>query len=154
MTLNQLFLKDLTLHARDVTTLLPLAPTNLVFVHRENRGRGQKKQEYEIAAYFEGNVVQFLNLRDLSDRTKFYELMDKLGVNWDDCYDQLRERYKKTNDGEDLNTFDVIVGPELFVDIDLNSLSILKMHMRPCSTNMKRFYGASTNTISHSRLTS
>jgi hypothetical protein len=118
MTLNQLFLKDLTLHARDVTTLLPLAPTNLVFVHRENRGRGQKKQEYEIAAYFEGNLVQFLNLRDLSDRTKFYELMDKLGVNWDDCYDQLRERYKKTNDGEDLNTFDVIVGPDLFVDIE------------------------------------
>lgn len=118
MTLNQLFLKDLILRGHDVTTRLPLAPTNLVFVHRENRGRGQKKQEYEVAAYFEGNVVRFLNLSDLSDRAKFYELMDEMSVDWDDCYDQLRARYKKNNDGEDLNTYDVIVGPELFVDIE------------------------------------
>lgn len=118
MTLNQLFLKDLILRGRDVTTRLPLAPTNLVFVHRENRGRGQKKQEYEVAAYFEGNVMRFLNLSDRTERTKFYDLVDGLGVDWDDCYDQLRARYKKNNDGEDLNTYDVIVGPDLFVDIE------------------------------------
>lgn len=64
MALNQLFLKDLILRERDVTERLPLAPTNLMFVHRENRGRGQKKQTYEVAAYFEGNVLRFLNLSD------------------------------------------------------------------------------------------
>ena len=62
--LNQLFLKDLILRERDVTKRLPLAPINLVFVHRENQGRGQKKQEYEVATYFEGNIVRFLNLSD------------------------------------------------------------------------------------------
>ena len=118
MTLNQLFLKDLILRGRDVTTRLPLAPINLVFVHRENQGRGQKKQEYEVATYFEGNTVRFLNLSDLGDRNAFYDLMDKLGVDWENCYDQLRARYKKSNDGEDLNTYDVIVGPGLFVDIE------------------------------------
>lgn len=118
MALNELFLKDLILRERDATTRLPLAPTNLVFVHRENRGRGQKKQTYEVAAYFEGNMVRFLNLSDLAERTKFYDLMDELGVNWDDCYDQLRARYKKNNDGEDLSMYDVFVGPELFVDIE------------------------------------
>ena len=118
MALNQLFLKDLILRQCDVTTRLPLAPTNLMFVHRENRVRDHKKQEYEVAAYFEGNIVRFLNLNDLEDRNAFYDLIDELGVDWDNCYDQLRARYKKSNDGEDLNTYDVIVGPGLFVDIE------------------------------------
>jgi len=43
MALNQLFLKDLILRQCDVTTRLPLAPTNLMFVHRENRVRDHKK---------------------------------------------------------------------------------------------------------------
>lgn len=118
MALNQLFLKDLILRERDVTERLPLAPTNLMFVHRENRGRGQKKQAYEVAAYFEGNIVRFLNLSDRAERTKFYDLVDELGVDWDNCYEQLRARYKKNNDGEDLSAYDVIVGPGLFVDIE------------------------------------
>ena len=118
MALNQLFLKDLILRQCDVTTRLPLAPTNLMFVHRENRVRDHKKQEYEVAAYFEGNIVRFLNLNDLEDRNAFYDLIDELGVDWDNCYDQLRARYKKSNDGEDLNTYDVIVGPGFFVDIE------------------------------------
>lgn len=118
MALNQLFLKDLILRERDVTKRLPLAPANLMFVHRENRGRGQKKQAYEVAAYFEGNIVRFLNLSDRTARAKFYDLVDVLGVDWDNCYEQLRARYKKSNDGEDLSAYDVIVGPELFVDIE------------------------------------
>ncbi|MBZ0298688.1 MAG: hypothetical protein K8J31_03060 [Anaerolineae bacterium] len=118
MILNQLLLKDLILRERDVTERLPFAPTNLMFVHRENRGRGQKKQEYEIATYFEGNIVRFLNLSDRTERTTFYDLVDELGVDWDNCYEQLRARYKKNNNGEDLSTYDVIVGPGLFVDIE------------------------------------
>lgn len=118
MALNQLFLKDLILRERDVTERLPLAPTNLMFVHRENRGHGQKKQAYEVAAYFEGNVLRFLNLGDLTERAKFYDFVDELGVDWDNCYEQLRARYKKNNDGEDLSAYDVIVGPGLFVDIE------------------------------------
>jgi hypothetical protein len=118
MALNQLFLKDLILRERDVKKRLPLAPTNLMLVHRENRSRGQKKQAYEVAAYVEGNIVRFLNLSDRTARAKFYDLVDELGVDWDNCYEQLRARYKKSNDREDLNTYDVIVGPELFVDIE------------------------------------
>jgi hypothetical protein len=44
--------------------------------------------------------------------------VDELGVDWDNCYEQLRARYKKNNDGEDLSAYDVIVGPGLFVDIE------------------------------------
>jgi len=117
VSLNQLFLKDLILRGRDVSKRLTLAPVPLVFVHRENRGRGNKAVRYEVAAYFEGNVIRFLDLNKPIEREAFYEKMDSLGVDWDDCYDRLLAWYKKLND-EDLTTYDVAVGPGLFVNIE------------------------------------
>lgn len=118
MILNQLFLKDTLLQQRNVRDRLPLAPEQIMFVHKENRGKGEEKQGYEIALYFDNGQAHFLDIRtSLDDRKQFYDYVDALGIDWDEHYEEMEGRHGKSAKHKEITSYDVIVGPGFFVEI-------------------------------------
>src|SRR5437016_9921583 len=79
---------------------------------------------YETLLSFENDTLRFLDLRDPSQRQQGEALLAQLGVNWEDMYEKMCRKYRKTGEqGEDkeLMNYDVIVGPGLFIELeDLN----------------------------------
>jgi len=115
--LNQLFLKHAILHSKDIAACLPLIPTNQVFVHKETHGRGKDKVIYEAALYFKDGAAHFLDLGREEDRTAFLQLLANYGVDWAARYEEMRDWNKKSGENQDMGAYDVIVGPNLFLEI-------------------------------------
>jgi hypothetical protein len=118
MLMNELFLKDSILRQRDVRGRLPLIVEDLVFVRKENRGRGDSKRSFEVAMYFKDNRLQFLDIeKSLEDREIFYTLLENIGMDWDAYYEQMQAYHLKLDEDKDLNSYDLIIGPGLLIEI-------------------------------------
>jgi hypothetical protein len=122
VALSQLYLKDVLRHGRSARERLPLAPKGFVFIRKERYFPFQPP--YETLLSFENDTLRFLDLRDPSQRQQGEALLAQLGVDWEDMYEKLCRKYRKTGEqGEDkeLMNYDVIVGPGLFIELeDLN----------------------------------
>lgn len=127
VSIYQLFLKSIVMQQLNVTNLLPLISTKYAFVRKVTYGvRRDEKVSYEVAMYFKNNQLRCINLGGApEEREEFDVLLDEWGVDWIENYQNMLKKYKKLSDeGEppkDLSSYDVIVGPGLFIEIeDLN----------------------------------
>jgi hypothetical protein len=115
--LNQLFLKAVILHEKDaVEAKLPYAPVPYFFI----RKRTYSGNSYEVMHYFENNIPKFMPLLDEASRNERKRLAIALGINWDQMYERMLDKYKpnrKSNE-EQLTSYDVILGPNLFIDLE------------------------------------
>jgi hypothetical protein len=122
VALSQLYLKDVLRYGRSVRERLPLAPTGFVFMRKERYFPFQPP--YETLLSFENDALHFLDLRDPIQRQKGEALLAQLGVDWEEMYEKMCRKYRKTgeHDGDkELMNYDVIVGPGLFIELeDLN----------------------------------
>lgn len=125
MLFNQLYLKDVILNQCRATSRLPVL-SDLIFVHREHQVIGGAKRKFETAMHFLNDRVQFYDLiNEAGDREAFFDLLKRWNVDWDDNYSKMVDRYRGREDGKDLPTFDVIIGPGLFVEITGASEAVL-----------------------------
>ncbi len=116
VALSELYLKCAIVHGIE-RFALPLLPEELVFIRRDRFGG----EVFTTALWFEGHRLRFIDLRDPTQREAFYQLLDRWGVGWDEQYELLlaeRRRISKDGTPNDLPTFDIIVGRDLFVAIE------------------------------------
>lgn len=110
--LAQLYLKEMVQSRRRVRYRLPLLPVDHVFI--------RKKHDHETLLYVEKNVLYFLDLRDPAACAMRDELLMRLGVNWDAMYAVMRQKHLSggtLGDAHELARYDVIIGPDLFVEL-------------------------------------
>jgi hypothetical protein len=118
MLLNELFLKDCILQQRQVQNRLPLLPSELIFVHKENRGRGADKQSFEVAMYCQDNRLCFLDLdKSMEDREGLDSLLAAIDMDWDSCYEMMQAYQQKLEGKQELNSYDLIIGRGLILQI-------------------------------------
>jgi hypothetical protein len=122
VALSQLYLKDVIRYEHSVRERLPLVPTGFVFMRKERYFPYQPP--YETLLSFENDSLRFLDLRDPSQRQQGEALLAQLGVHWEEMYEKMRQKYRKTgehDEDKELMNYDVIVGPGLFIELeDLN----------------------------------
>lgn len=117
MALYQLYLKEVILHERSVEERLPLAPKQYVFIRKARAS----SETHETMLFFSRDRLRFVDLRDEAGRIQRDELLRELGVNWDDMYDRMLEKYhRKSGDQEarDLPSYDVMIGPDCFIELE------------------------------------
>ena len=116
VSMNQLFLKDIVMRSRSVSERLPGKYPPYIFVRKQT----QNGTPYEVALYFDKGIVRFLDLRNPAHREVFVERLQTFNVVWDANYRAMSTRYRK-EDGAELRRYDLIIGADLFVEIeDLN----------------------------------
>jgi hypothetical protein len=120
MALSQLYLKDVLLNERRIQQRLPLLPAKYAFIRKARYAGGP----YETLLYVEDDVVRFINVGEPDGPDRRDVLLGQLGVNWDDMYKQMLLKYRRLGGNEEvkeLTSYDVIIGPGLFVELeDLN----------------------------------
>jgi hypothetical protein len=116
--LNELYLKCSIIHGQE-TYPLPLLPDQMAFVRR----RTYDGTKYTVALCFENNQPRFIHLENPEEKPAFYVLLKQWGIDWLDKHKQLlieRNRFKDTitEADKELPSFDILVGPDLFVAIE------------------------------------
>lgn len=114
MALSQLYLKDAIINERSVRERLPLLPVGYVFI-RKARYSGNA---YETLLSIDGDTLHFVDLRDPNGRDRRDEILHALRVPWETMYERMRSKYHKTESGEEVKDYDVIVGPGLFIELE------------------------------------
>lgn len=116
--LNELYLKCSILRGQE-TYALPYLPDQMAFVRR----RIYDGTKYTVALCIENHQQHFIHLESPEEKSAFYALLKRWGVDWLDKHKQLlieRNKFKDTitETGRELSSFDIIVGPDLFVAIE------------------------------------
>ncbi len=116
--LNELYLKCSIIHGQE-TYPLPLLPDQMAFVRR----RTYDGTKYTVALCFENHQPHFIHLENPEEKSAFYALLKRWGIDWLDKHKQLlieRNKFKETitETDKELPSFDIIVGPDLFVAIE------------------------------------
>jgi hypothetical protein len=110
--LTQLALKDILYYQRSVQRWLPFLPQEYIFI--------RKNHAYETMLYFENDTINFLDLRDASQVVGRDDLFSHLGVDWATMYERMLEAAYERGElepGQEPVCYDVIVGPDLFVEL-------------------------------------
>lgn len=120
VALAQLYLKDVIYSGRSVQERLPAAPTGLVFIRKDRYF--PKQPAYETLLSFERDRLRFLDLRDPQQRQQADALLAQLGIDWEEMYEEMLVQHKKTGgqneEGKELLSYDIIVGPGLFIELE------------------------------------
>lgn len=116
--LYQLYMKHIALNPQELVNFpLPFAPNDYIYVSKEN------KKSPEFILYFQNGLPVFKAITDEESRDLHKQLVKNKGIDWDNCYEQLLDKYKPNRSEKEveLTTYNVIIGNGLFVDIeDLN----------------------------------
>jgi len=116
VSMNQLFLKDVVMCNRSAREHLPNVNPPYIFVRKQT----QNGVPYEVALYFDRDTIRFLDLRNPVQREVFFAQLQAINVDWNANYRAMSTRYRKSK-GAELKRYDLIMGPELFAEIqDLN----------------------------------
>jgi hypothetical protein len=112
VALTQLALKDIVYYQRSVQQWLPSLPSEYIFI--------RKDRAYETLLYVENDTINFLDLRDASQVVGRDDLLSRLGVDWTAMYEKMLEAARERGElepGQEPTRYDVIVGPDLFVEL-------------------------------------
>lgn len=119
-SLMQLALKAIVCLDKPVSECLPFFPEDLIYVCKQRNIPGLP-EPFETMMYVENNHLHFLDLRDHEQRMQAQERCLRLGVNWFECMEQMIVKYKREEKPEEeraLPNYHVIIGPDLFVEIE------------------------------------
>ena len=116
VTLDRFFLKELVMRQADLQEYtLPLAPVNYIFLQKTTH----KGNSYEVMLSFQNNRLVFVDLATPEGKDSRQELAVSYGLDWDDLYDQMLNRNKPNRTaGEELSSYDIILGPGQFIEIE------------------------------------
>lgn len=115
MTLYELYLKDVILNKRSLQRL-PFLPTQYAFIRKAT----YEGVSYETMLYFEDDALHFINIDESDGPSQRDEILERFGIDWEDMYLEMLKKYKRIKEDEikELTHFDVIVGPNLFVELE------------------------------------
>ncbi|GHO65583.1 hypothetical protein KSC_044750 [Ktedonobacter sp. SOSP1-52] len=119
-SLLQLALKAILYSDKPLSGCLPFFPENLMYVCKRRNIAGLA-QPFETMMYVEDDHLRFLDLRDPEQRIQAQERCLRLGVDWFECSEQMIYKYKREERPQDeraLPNYHVIIGPNLFVEIE------------------------------------
>ena len=114
----QLYLKQIVLHPEKIAELpLPYAPVDYIYLYKKNR------KTPPVMLFFDNKIPNFRTIDEEKDRQFLAKKAGEMGVNWEVNYGQLLDKYKPDRDPDEteLNQYHIILGNDLFVEIeDLN----------------------------------
>ncbi len=119
-SLMQLALKALVYAKKSVAGCFPFLPENLIYICKQRNVAGLAVP-FETMMYVEYGHLCFLDLRDPEQRMHAQERCLRLGVNWFERSEHMIAKYKRDEKPEDqraLPSYHVIVGPNLFLEIE------------------------------------
>src|SRR5260221_3193449 len=120
VSLAQLYLKAIVCSKDRLSGRLPFLPPDLLYV-RKLRNIPGLKEPFETMMYVEDDYLHFLDLRDFEQRSQAIERCEQLGIDWIACQEQMIAKYKREDREESeraMPSYNVIVGPDLFVEIE------------------------------------
>jgi hypothetical protein len=115
MTLYELYLKDVILNEQSLQRL-PYLPSNYAFIRKATYAG----VSYETMLYFEDDTLRFINIDEPDGPDRRNAILQQFGIDWEEMYTAMLKKYKRIKDDEikALTHFDVIVGPNLFVELE------------------------------------
>lgn len=119
-SLMQLALKAIIYSEKPLSGCLPFFPKNLMYVCKQRNVAGLS-EPFETMLYVEDDHLRFLDLRDPEQRMQAQERCLRMGVDWFERSEQMICKYKREEKPEDeraLPNYHVIIGPDLFVEIE------------------------------------
>lgn len=119
VTLNRLFLKGLMLRPSELQQgyNLPLTPVDYIFVRKGT----YKGCSYEVMLRFQNNRLIFDDLSTPEGKQYRKELAADYGLDWSELYERMLDKNKPYRDraaGEDLASYEVILSPGQFIEIE------------------------------------
>jgi hypothetical protein len=117
MALYQLYLKDVIANERRVHERLPFYPTPFLFIRKRRVG----DRSHELLLHLEHDTLRFIDLQSPSGKRTRDELFSQLGIDWADMEEHMLIKYRKQKENgtaEDLPRYDIIVGPEIFIELE------------------------------------
>lgn len=115
-SLNDLYLKCVLARGFELLPL-PLLPSGATTTPRAFvRKRREHGVPYTTALWFENGHLRFADLGDPPARQRFLELVAGWNVDYLECFRKYCENYLRRRD--DPPTYDLVLGPDLFVAID------------------------------------
>lgn len=118
--LSQLYLKTLICLHEPVAGRLPVLPSEFIYL-RKFRNISKLEIPFETMLYIKDDHLQFLDLRHPDQRFQAIELCERHGVDLIECTEQMIKKYKREDRPEDervLPSYNVMIGPNLFVEIE------------------------------------
>jgi hypothetical protein len=119
-SLMQLALKALVYAEKPVAGCFPFLPEDLMYICKQRNVAGLAVP-FETMMYVEGGHLCFLDLRDPEQRMQAQKRCLRLGVDWFERLEQMIVKYKREEKPEDeraLPNYHIIVGPDLFLEIE------------------------------------
>nr|BBH91723.1 hypothetical protein KTC_64740 [Thermosporothrix sp. COM3] len=119
-SLMQLSLKSIIYSDNPLSGCLPFLPKELTYISKQRNVPGLPAP-FETMMYVEDDQLRFLDLRDSEQRIQAQERCRLLGVDLRECLEQMICKYKrekKSEDERELPSYRVIIGPDLFVEIE------------------------------------
>jgi hypothetical protein len=115
MTLYELYLKDVILNEQSLQRL-PFLPLNYAFIRKATYAG----VSYETMLYFEDDTLRFINIDEPDGPDRRNDILQRFGIDWEDMYMKMLKKYRRIKEDEikALTHFDVIVGPNLFVELE------------------------------------
>jgi hypothetical protein len=119
-SLIQLALKAIIYSEKPLSGCLPFFPEQFMYVCKKRNIPGLS-EPFETMLYVEDDHLCFLDLRDPEQRVQAQERCLRLGVDWFERSEQMICKYKREEKPEDeraLPSYYVIIGPDLFIEIE------------------------------------
>jgi hypothetical protein len=119
-SLMQLALKAIIYSEQPLSGCLPFFPEQLMYACKQRNVPGLS-EPFETMLYVEDDHLCFLDLRDPEQRMQAQERCQQLGVDWFERSEQMIYKYKREEKPEDeraLPSYHVIIGPDLFIEIE------------------------------------
>ena len=117
MALYQLYLKDVIANERSVQERLPFYPTPFLFIRKRRVG----DRSHELLLHLEKDTLRFIDLQSPGGKHARDELLARLGIHWAEMEEHMLDKYHKLKENGtagDLPRYDIIVGPETFIELE------------------------------------
>jgi hypothetical protein len=117
VALYQLYLKDVIANRRSVQERLPFYPTPFLFIRKRRVG----DRSHELLLHLEKDTLRFIDLQSPGGKRARNELLARLGIDWAEMEERMLDKYHKLKENgtsEGLPRYDIIVGPETFIELE------------------------------------
>jgi hypothetical protein len=120
VSFHQLYLKDVVINQRPVSTYLPLSGNlsslmSYIYIRKQTF----RSVSYHVAVRVENDHLVFHDLRDPEQKNALSEITLQWGYDWLDIEENLfRKRHKKKEDEDEVKDYDLILMPKRAVELE------------------------------------